>query len=48
MLMPEPDRAVIAGREALVAALRKILPGERLGTTSMCSTAVSRAACREP
>ncbi len=28
MLMPEPDSAVIAGRDALVADLRAILPGE--------------------
>ena len=28
MLMPEPDSAVIAGREALIADLRAILPGE--------------------
>ena len=28
MLMPEPDSAVIAGRESLIADLRAILPGE--------------------
>ena len=28
--MPEPDRATLAGREAIVAGLRRILPAERV------------------